>query len=346
MTCRFSSASAARRRICFDRYRVRPMSGPIRSRVCRSCASCWITRGPRAMAFRLMTFSAAVEAIRAGRVVGVVMDGVRRYDIVVKFALPLQADLDAIRNLPVMDPDGHPVPLAQLADIRVEEGPAQISREFGQRRLNVEANVRGRDLQSFVREARACSRRTSRKPEGYYLEWGGAFEQLERGQTRLLVVVPIALFAIFALLVCRVRFRPMCTADLHRRPPGRGWRCSGVVDSRHPVLDLGWRRFHRAVRRRGAQWRGHGLRVPSAPGRRARILREAVELRCRRASPTSSDDGSRRASLGFVPMALSTSAGAEVQRPLASVVIGGLVSSTMLTLILLPTLYAWLGDKR
>jgi cobalt-zinc-cadmium resistance protein CzcA len=77
----------------------------------------------------------AVEAIRAGRVVGVVMDGVRRYDIVVKFALPLQADLDAIRNLPVMDPDGHPVPLAQLADIRVEEGPAQISREFGQRRL-------------------------------------------------------------------------------------------------------------------------------------------------------------------------------------------------------------------
>jgi cobalt-zinc-cadmium resistance protein CzcA len=142
----------------------------------------------------------AVEAIRAGRVVGIVMNGVRRYDIVVKFALPLQADLDAIRDLPVMDPDGHPVPLAQLAEIRVEEGPAQISREFGQRRLNVEANVRGRDLESFVREARDSIENSLQKPEGYYVEWGGAFEQLERGRARLLVVVPIALFAIFALL--------------------------------------------------------------------------------------------------------------------------------------------------
>jgi cobalt-zinc-cadmium resistance protein CzcA len=142
----------------------------------------------------------AVEAIRAGRVVGIVMNGVRRYDIVVKFALPLQADLDAIRDLPVMDPDGHPVPLAQLAEIRVEEGPAQISREFGQRRLNVEANVRGRDLESFVREARESIENSLQKPEGYYVEWGGAFEQLERGRARLLVVVPIALFAIFALL--------------------------------------------------------------------------------------------------------------------------------------------------
>ena len=286
----------------------------------------------------------AVEAIRAGRVVGVVMDGVRRYDIVVKFALPLQADLDAIRNLPVMDPDGHPVPLAQLAEIRVEEGPAQISREFGQRRLNVEANVRGRDLQSFVHEARSILDARLEKPEGYYLEWGGAFEQLERGRNRLLVVVPIALFAIFALLYGAfgsVRCALLIFTGVPLAAVGgvlalwiRGIPFSisagvgfialfGVAVLNGVVMVSAFRRLQ-----------GEGLG-----------LREAVELgaseRLRPVLMTA-----LVASLGFVPMALSTSAGAEVQRPLASVVIGGLISSTLLTLVLLPTLYAWLGDRR
>jgi cobalt-zinc-cadmium resistance protein CzcA len=286
----------------------------------------------------------AVEAIRAGRVVGVVMDGVRRYDIVVKFALPLQADLDAIRNLPVMDPDGHPVPLAQLADIRVEEGPAQISREFGQRRLNVEANVRGRDLESFVREARATLAASLEKPEGYYLEWGGAFEQLERGRTRLLVVVPIALFAIFALLYAAFG----------------SVRCALLIFTGVPLAAVGgvlalWIRGIPFSISAGVGFIAlfgvavlNGVVMVSAFRRlrgEGHALREAVELgAAERLRPVLMT--ALVASLGFVPMALSTSAGAEVQRPLASVVIGGLVSSTILTLVLLPTLYAWLGDKR
>ena len=285
----------------------------------------------------------AVEAIRAGRVVGVVMDGVRRYDIVVKFALPLQADLDLIRNLPVMDPDGHPVPLAQLAEIRVDEGPAQISREFGQRRLNVEANVRGRDLESFVREARAVLEANLVKPEGYYLEWGGAFEQLERGRTRLLAVVPIALFAIFTLLYAAfgsVRAALLIFTGVPLASVGgvlalwvRGIPFSisagvgfialfGVAVLNGVVMVSAIRRF---------QGMGHDLR-------------EAVEFgaseRLRPVLMTA-----LVASLGFVPMALSTSAGAEVQRPLATVVIGGLISSTLLTLVVLPTLYAWIGGR-
>jgi cobalt-zinc-cadmium resistance protein CzcA len=286
----------------------------------------------------------AVEAIRAGKVVGVVMDGVRRYDIVVKFALPLQADLDAIRNLPVMDPDGHPVPLAQLAEIRVEEGPAQINREFGQRRLNVEANVRGRDLESFVREARQTIDASLVKPEGYYLEWGGAFEQLERSRSRLLVVVPIALFAIFALLYAAfgsVRSALLIFTGVPLAAVGgvlalwlRGIPFSisagvgfialfGVAVLNGVVMVSAIRRFQRA---------GH-------------YLREAVELgaveRLRPVLMTA-----LVASLGFVPMALSTAAGAEVQRPLATVVIGGLVSSTLLTLVVLPILYASVGKKK
>jgi len=286
----------------------------------------------------------AVEAIRAGRIVGVVMDGVRRYDIVVKFALPLQADLDAIRNLPVMDPDGHPVPLAQLAEIRVEDGPAQISREFGQRRLNVEANVRGRDLQSFVHEARSMLEANLEKPDGYYLEWGGAFEQLERGRNRLLVVVPIALFAIFALLYAAfgsVRCALLIFTGVPLAAAGgvlalwiRGIPFSisagvgfialfGVAVLNGVVMVSAFRRL---------QGEGHALR-------------EAVELgAAERLRPVLMT--ALVASLGFVPMALSTSAGAEVQRPLASVVIGGLVSSTLLTLVLLPTLYAWFGNRR
>ncbi len=286
----------------------------------------------------------AVEAIRAGRVVGVVMDGVRRYDIVVKFALPLQADLEAIRNLPVMDPDGHAVPLAQLAEIRVEQGPAQISREFGQRRLNVEANVRGRDLDSFVREAREVLDAGLVKPDGYYLEWGGAFEQLERGRNRLLVVVPIALFAIFALLYAAfgsVRHALLILTGVPLAAVGgvaalwlRGIPFSisagvgfialfGVAVLNGVVMVSAIRRFE-----------GEG-----------RELREAVESgaseRLRPVLMTA-----LVASLGFVPMALSTSAGAEVQRSLATVVIGGLISSTLLTLVVLPTLYAWGGERK
>jgi cobalt-zinc-cadmium resistance protein CzcA len=285
----------------------------------------------------------AVEAIRAGRTVGVVMDGVRRYDIVVKFALPLQYDLDAIRNLPVMDPDGHAVPLAQLAEIRIEEGPAQISREFGQRRLVVEANVRGRDLESFVKEAREVVEESLDKPEGYYLEWGGTFEQLERGRERLLLVVPIALAAIFGLLYAAfgsVRGALLIFTGVPLAAVGgilalwvRGIPFS--ISAGVGFIAL----FGVAVL--------NGVVMVSAIDRlrsEGHALREAVELgaleRLRPVLMTA-----LVASLGFVPMALSTSAGAEVQRPLATVVIGGLISSTLLTLVVLPVLYGWAGER-
>ncbi len=284
-----------------------------------------------------------VEAIRAGRPVGVVMDGVRRYDIVVKFDLPIDADVATIGNLPVLDPDGHPVPLAQLAELRLEQGPAQISREFGQRRLIVECNVRGRDLESFVAEARRAVESTLEKPDGYYLAWGGTFEQLERDRRRLMIVVPLALLAIFTLLYATFG----------------SVRSALVVYTGVPLAAVG------GVL---ALWlRGIPFSISAGVGFIAlfgvAVLNGVVmvsAIRRLRAAGTSLRDAVRRgceerlrpvlmtalvASFGFVPMALSTSAGAEVQRPLATVVIGGLVTSTLLTLVVLPTLYAWLGER-
>jgi cobalt-zinc-cadmium resistance protein CzcA len=208
----------------------------------------------------------------------------------------------------------------------------------------VEANVRGRDLQSFVHEARATLDANLEKPEGYYLEWGGAFEQLERGRTRLMVVVPIALFAIFTLLYATFG----------------SVRCALLIFTGVPLAAVGgvlalWIRGIPFSISAGVGFIAlfgvavlNGVVMVSAFRRlqgEGRALSEAVELgaveRLRPVMMTA-----LVASLGFVPMALSTSAGAEVQRPLASVVIGGLVSSTILTLILLPTLYAWLGDRK
>jgi cobalt-zinc-cadmium resistance protein CzcA len=263
---------------------------------------------------------------------------------VVKFDVPIDVGLDTIRNLPVMDPDGHPVPLAQLADIRVEEGPAQISRSFGQRRLMVEANVRGRDMESFVAQARAAVVAGVDKPEGYYLTWGGTFEQLQRGRNRLLVVVPIALFAIFVLLYAT--FHSLHSAILIftgvplaavggvvalwiRGIPfsisaGVGFIALFGVAVLNGVVMVA------AIR----QLQESGLRLSDA-------VAQGAERRLRPVLMTA-----LVASLGFLPMALSTSAGAEVQRPLATVVIGGLISSTLLTLVVLPTLYAWRDPSR
>ena len=284
-----------------------------------------------------------VEAVRAGRPVGVVMDGVRRYEIVVKFDLPIDVDIATIGNLPVLDPDGHPVPLAQLAELRLEQGPAQISREFGQRRLIVECNVRGRDLESFVSEARAAVEATLEKPEGYYLTWGGTFEQFERGRKRLMVVVPLALLAIFTLLYATFG----------------SVRSALVVYTGVPLAAVGgvlalWLRgipfsisagvgfialFGVAVLN-GVVMVSAIRRLRAAGAALAEAVRRGCEDRLRPVLMTA-----MVASFGFVPMALSTSAGAEVQRPLATVVIGGLVTSTLLTLVVLPTIYTWIGES-
>jgi cobalt-zinc-cadmium resistance protein CzcA len=230
------------------------------------------------------------------------------------------------------------VPLSAVARIRLEEGPNQVSRENGKRRVVVQTNVRGRDLASFVGEARNRIDSTVRLPAGYWLGWGGQFENLVAARNRLLIVVPIALALILTLLVLAfgslrdalVVFSgvPLALtggvlALLVRQMPfsitaGIGFIALSGVAVLNGVVLLSF------VRQRLADGLDVELALIDGCTRRLRpILMTALV-----------------AALGFLPMALATGTGAEVQRPLATVVIGGILSSTVLTLLVLPTLYS------
>jgi heavy metal efflux system protein len=285
-----------------------------------------------------------VESIVAGKEVGQVYEGEQRYGLVVRLSETAGQDVEAIKGLLVTAPNGARIPLSQLAEIALVEGPAQISREDARRRIAVELNVRGRDIGSFVNEAQAAIGKQVDLPAGYYVKWGGQFEHLERATKRLLFVVPLALFLIFVLL-----FTTFGSA-----------RQALLVYTGIPFAVIGGV-FALALR-------GLPFSISAGVGfialfgvavlnglvmvtyinhlrEEGRGLEEAVkegaETRLRPVLMTA-----LVASLGFIPMAIATSAGAEVQRPLATVVIGGLMTSTLLTLLLLPALYRWFERER
>jgi heavy metal efflux system protein len=280
-----------------------------------------------------------VEAARAGKVVGTVFEGQRRFPLVVRLDDEASRTLDALGNVPVASPSGASLPLGQLAEIALDTGPAQISREAVRRLIVVEANVRGRDVASFVAEAKERIQKEVQLPSGYYIRWGGQFENLQAAADRLLVVVPLALGLIFALLYFSFRaVKPAALIYLNvpfaatggvfalslRGLPfsisaGVGFiALFGVAVLNGVVLMT---QIHDLEEKTD-------LPLPD-------VLRRACGLRMRPVLMTA-----LVASLGFVPMALATGTGAEVQRPLATVVIGGLVTSTLLTLFVLPTVYS------
>jgi cobalt-zinc-cadmium resistance protein CzcA len=284
-----------------------------------------------------------VEAI-GGKAVGHVAEGNRRFGIQVRFDERQRSSVDAIRNLKVGDSEGHFIPIAQLADVVEEEGPAQISRENGQRRVSVELNVRGRDLGSFVSEGRQVVERSVKLPEGYSLEWGGQFEQLQSASARLAIAVPLALVTIFVLLYLNFNsIAPSILIFLNVPLAATGGILALFVRGMPFSISagVGFIALFGVAVLNGlvfltyvSQLRARGHAVIDA-------VQQGAETRLRPVLMTA-----LVASLGFIPMAFSTGAGAEVQRPLATVVIGGLITSTLLTLIVLPTLYAWLSKER
>ena len=303
----------------------------------------------------------AVRIAFAGEEAGILFDGDRRFPIVVRIPDHLRENLDSLRQLPIPLPDLVTVqtasideamtsggggvrylPLEALAQIHLAEGPNQISRENAKRRLVVQVNVRGRDIASFVSDAQLVLDEQLDLPEGYWIEWGGQFENLIAARQRLMIVVPAALFLIFVLLFMTFGSArdallvftgvPLALTGgvialwLWDMPfsisAGIGFiALSGVSVLNGLVLVS----FIRELLKEGAS-----LRDAVVNGSLARF-RQIITV-------------GLVASLGFVPMALNTGMGAEVQRPLATVVIGGLISSTLLTLIVLPTLYLWLGS--
>ncbi|MCL5103902.1 MAG: CusA/CzcA family heavy metal efflux RND transporter [Armatimonadetes bacterium] len=281
----------------------------------------------------------AVGGTQAGRVV----EGNRRFDLVVRLASEYRDDPAGIGEILVPAPGGEQMPLAQLADIRSVEGPVQISRENGERRVVVQANVRGRDLGSFVEEVRRRVETQVKLPTGYHLEYGGTYEHMESGRARLMLVVPVTFLVIFLLLFST--FGSLRQAGLVFT--GIPFAITGgilalLLRGMHFSMSagIGFIALFGVAVLNGVvlvTFINH-LRAEGVPTKEAVVNGCLVRLR-----PVLMT--AAVASIGFIPMALAHGAGAEVQKPLATVVIGGLVTSTLLTLFVLPTIYLWSERK-
>lgn len=285
-----------------------------------------------------------VESLRAGKVAGIVFEGQRRFPLAVRMTDESTMTTENIANVPVRAPDGTFVPLGQLTSISTEASASQISRESVRRRIVVEANVRGRDVASFVNEANARIARDVKLPAGYYLDWGGQFENLQMASKRLAIVVPLVLSLIFVMLFFTFdSMKPALLIYLNVPFAATG----GIVALKLRGMPfsisaaVGFIALFGVAVLNGIVLMSQirELRANSA-GPVGEVVRDACAERMRPVLMTALVAG-----LGFIPMALSHGTGAEVQRPLATVVIGGLLTSTILTLFILPTIYAWL-DRR
>jgi cobalt-zinc-cadmium resistance protein CzcA len=292
----------------------------------------------------------AVATAVGGTKAGTLYQGDRRFDIVVRLPENLRSDLEAIKRLPISLPRAQNgdsratyIPLAEVASLELAPGPNQVSRENGKRRIVVSANVRGRDIGSFVAEAEQRLLQQVKIPAGYWTTWGGQFEQLQSATQRLQIVVPVALMLVFTLLFMMFgNFKDgllvfsgipfaltggLVALWLRDIPMSISAAVGFIALSGVAVLNgLVMIAFVRSLRE-------EGMSLDKA-------IYEGALTRLRPVLMTA-----LVASFGFVPMAIATGTGAEVQRPLATVVIGGILSSTMLTLLVLPILY-WFAHRK
>lgn len=278
-----------------------------------------------------------------GEPAGLIYQGDRRYDIVVRLPESVRGEADQLADFPVALADGTYIPLSELADLEMTATPNQISRENARRRIVVTANVRGRDLGSFVKEAQEKVAESVSLPVGYWIEYGGTFEQLASASERLLMVVPIVLLVILSLLT--IAFRSLRDALIIFT--GVPFALSGGI------FALTFRDMPFSISAGVGFIALSGIAVLNGL-----VLLSFIRERLEHTQDLLNAiiDGARTrlrpvlmtalvASLGFVPMALNTGTGAEVQKPLATVVIGGIMSSTLLTLFVLPVLFLFVHKR-
>ena len=284
-----------------------------------------------------------VQAAVGGKAVTEVIDGRRRFQIVVRLPESYRRDRDALGSILLAAPAGEQVSLGRVAEIRRSSGPEVVHREDSQRRIVVQCNVRGRDVGSFVAEAQRRIQAAVDLPTGYYITWGGQFENQQRAMQRLMFVLPAVLLVIFMLLFLTFRSARQSLLVLLIVPFAS---VGGIAALWLREMNLNVSASIGFIAVFGVAVLD-GLVMVSTNNsllEKGRSIREAVvEGAVTRLRPVLMT--SVLASLGFLPMALATSIGAEVQRPLATVVIGGLISSTILTLLLLPALYSWFLPK-
>lgn len=302
----------------------------------------------RAMArygINVAALNEVIEMIKAGKMATEMMEGQKRFGVMVRLTDEWSRNLDSIGDLTVSAPNGARVPVKQISEIRVVEGPSSINREEGQRRIVIEANVEGRDIGSFVEDGQRLISQRVKLPTGYYITWGGQFENQQRAMKRLSIVVPLSIGLIFFLL--------FSTFD--------SMRYAALIMLNLPLALIGGI-F-------GLWISGQYLSVPASVGFIALFgvavlngvvlvsyinkLREEEGLTLEKAIITGCERRLRPvlmtalvAILGLVPMLLATGPGSEIQKPLATVVVGGLITSTLLTLIVLPALYKWFEEEK
>jgi heavy metal efflux system protein len=285
-----------------------------------------------------------IETAIGGKEASLLYEGQKSFGILVRFPEAQFRDVEAIKKLRLETADGVRLPLGELADVHLEEGPVQISREDAQRRIVIECNVTGRDVGSFVQEAQGAVDAAAKLPPGYFITWGGQFENQQRASRRFVVVVPLTVAIIFFLLFSSFNSVKQAFLIITNIPFAL---IGGIL-----ALVIG--RFNLSVSASVGFIALFGVAVLNGIvmvsyfnelRRRGQLIEHAVvqgaALRLRPVLITA-----LVAALGLVPMLFATGPGSEIQKPLAAVVIGGLVSSTLLTLFVLPVLYRWFEEKR
>ncbi|PRY52457.1 cobalt-zinc-cadmium resistance protein CzcA [Arcticibacter pallidicorallinus] len=281
----------------------------------------------------------------AGKIAGVVFEGDQRFDLVVRLRRELREDIKSIENLYLPLPSGNQIPLSQIAKIEIKDAPAQISHEDSRRRIYVGFNVRGRDVESVVYEIEQKLQNNLKLPSGYYTTYGGQFENLNKAKERLSVAVPAALLLILSLLYFTFRSLKETLLIFTAVPLSAigGILALALRDMPFSIsAGIGFIALFGVAVLNGIVLVGYfnQLKAEGITDIYERV-RKGTYVRLRPVILTASV-----ASLGFLPMALSTTAGAEVQKPLATVVIGGLISATLLTLLILPALYILVFEKQ
>lgn len=278
-------------------------------------------------------------AVIGGKEVGQVYEGQRRFPIQVRLGPDWRQRVDQIRQIRVADRSGRPIPLEQLATIKMEDGPAQISREAIRRRIVIQCNVRGRDLAGFVAEAKTAVERDVKLPTNSTLEWGGTFKNLQEATARLTIAVPLALMLIFVLLHSTFRSTRLALLIFLNVPLAASGGVFALWLRGMPFsisAGVGFIALFGVAVLNGVVLVTYIVELRKSGRDPNAAAFEGAMIRVRPVLMTA-----MVATLGFIPMALSSGSGAEVQRPLATVVIGGLVTSTLLTLFVVPAIYHW-----
>ncbi len=282
-----------------------------------------------------------IKTAFAGKKAGLFYEGEQRYDIVVRLAEHHRLGIESLQDLMVQNPDGLLVPLSELAYIGYEEGPSQISRDNTKRRITIGVNTRNMDIASVIESIKNRFSQDLNLPPGYYVRYGGQFENLERARGRLAVVVPLALAIIFILLFFTfnsIKYALLIYTAIPLSAIGGIWALyiRGMPFSISAAI--GFIALFGVAVLNGIVLIAYFNRLKKEGMTDVKeIIIKGTRVRLRPVLMTASV-----ASLGFLPMAISTTAGAEVQRPLATVVIGGLISATILTMIVIPILYSWI----